>query len=164
VKTIGIDPGLGGAIALHMYDSSVDLVVCHDMPVIKVGNRRRLNIASVVAILREWRTIHGPLDAALEHVSARPRQGVVSAFTFGEGFGALEAALCSAGHRMHLVRPATWKRAMRLGKDKHASRIRATEYWPEQWELFQRTKDDGRAEACLLAAWMRRELNRRNTP
>jgi len=152
MMTIGIDPGLGGAIAA--LDDYHHAVTVEDMPVIKVGTKRRLNIPAVLDIISGFEQCH----VALEHVSAMPHQGVTSCFTFGEGFGVLQTAILASGHSLHLVRPAKWKRAMGLTKDKHHARKMATERWPQQWGLFKRVKDDGRAEACLLAAWMRREL------
>ena len=37
------------------------------------------------------------------------------------------------------------------GKD--ASRMRAMELFPSKAELFKRAKDDGRADAALIAYW-----------
>jgi Holliday junction resolvasome RuvABC endonuclease subunit len=159
VSTIGIDPGLGGALALYHTATTDEWVITYDMPTIKVGRKRHPNVPEIISILEGWAQEYGPLDAALEHVSSSPQMGVTSAFTFGEGFGVLEAAVIAVGHRLHLVRPAAWKRAMRLTADKHAARRAATERWPSQWELFQRVRDDGRAEAAMLAAWMRRETS-----
>jgi crossover junction endodeoxyribonuclease RuvC len=38
-----------------------------------------------------------------------------------------------------------------LSADKNASRQRAIETWPEHVRTFARVRDDGRAEAALLA-------------
>jgi crossover junction endodeoxyribonuclease RuvC len=51
--------------------------------------------------------------------------------------------------------PPTWKRAVGIapGKDgaKDAARSEAIRRWPHQAEFFARVKDDGRAEAALIA-------------
>jgi hypothetical protein len=45
-----------------------------------------------------------------------------------------------------------WKKANGLvKKPKSASRGLAMELWPDAAPLFKRVKDDGRAEACLIA-------------
>jgi hypothetical protein len=51
------------------------------------------------------------------------------------------------------VSPAKWKKALGLSADKGASRRRAIELWPERAQWFARVKDDGRAEAALIAYW-----------
>jgi len=52
-----------------------------------------------------------------------------------------------------LVPPAKWKRDMQLNASKDGSRAKAIQLWPAQAGEFKRVKDDGRAEACLIAKW-----------
>ncbi|MDO8605136.1 MAG: hypothetical protein Q7R40_01240, partial [Phaeospirillum sp.] len=53
--------------------------------------------------------------------------------------------------------PGVWKRTLGLLKaDKAASRARAVELYPEVAGRLTRVKDHGRAEALLLAEWLRR--------
>jgi len=51
--------------------------------------------------------------------------------------------------------PPTWKRIVGIapGKEgsKDAARSEAIRRWPAQAGFFARIKDDGRAEACLIA-------------
>lgn len=49
------------------------------------------------------------------------------------------------------VRPTVWKRALGLGKDKEASRLKAMQLFPSA--DLRRKKDQGRAEALLLAVY-----------
>ena len=49
------------------------------------------------------------------------------------------------------VQPASWKKHFGLNRDKGLSRSLATQRFPEYAKLFARAKDDGRAEAALLA-------------
>lgn len=53
---------------------------------------------------------------------------------------------------LHLAKMETnrWHRAGKLGA-KDAARSKAVQRWPDKAELFKRVKDDGRAEACLIA-------------
>ena len=51
--------------------------------------------------------------------------------------------------------------ALGLSADKGVSRRRAIELWPDHRKAFERVKDDGRAEAALLAWWWwKREAGR----
>ena len=61
--------------------------------------------------------------------------------------------LAGNGVATELVRPAVWKKAARIGKDKGSARKAAQERFPDAADLFARVKDDGRAEAALLARW-----------
>jgi hypothetical protein len=53
------------------------------------------------------------------------------------------------------ITPPSWKRAVSIqpGKDgaKDAARGEAIRRWPAHAAMFARKKDDGRAEACLIA-------------
>lgn len=69
------------------------------------------------------------------------------------GDGIAEGVVAGAGWPLTYVSPAKWKRDLRLSADKGASRRRAIELWPSWAELFARVKDDGRAEAALIAHW-----------
>ena len=80
-----------------------------------------------------------------------PKQGVASTWTFAEGYGVVLGVLGALQVPVRLVTPRTWKEAAGLGKDKNASRQRAVELWPHCSLLFARVKDDGRAEAALIA-------------
>ena len=82
-----------------------------------------------------------------------PKQGVTSSFNFGRSKGVVEGVFAAAGRPIVYVSPGVWKRALGLSKDKGASRRRAIELWPDHTDKFRRAKDDGRAEAALIALW-----------
>ena len=90
-----------------------------------------------------------------ELVGPRPGEGAVGAFGFGRSRGVIEGALAAAGIPVTMVAPPAWKRAAGIapGKDgaKDAARSEAIRRWPSHAELFARKKDDGRAEAALIA-------------
>jgi hypothetical protein len=72
------------------------------------------------------------IHAYLEQVSSSPQMGVVSAFTFGNGFGHLEMALTAAGIPFARIRPQVWQKELGcLTKgDKNVTRKRAQELFP----------------------------------
>jgi hypothetical protein len=74
----------------------------------------------------------GDCHAYLEHVSSSPQMGVVSAFTFGRGYGNLEMALTAAGIPFTRVRPQVWQKELGcLTKgDKNITRKLASELFP----------------------------------
>jgi crossover junction endodeoxyribonuclease RuvC len=78
-----------------------------------------------------------------------PGQGTRSMFTTGYGMGIWVGILATLEFPYTTVRPQVWKRALRLSKDKEASRLRAIQLFPGA--DLRRKKDHGRAEALLLA-------------
>jgi hypothetical protein len=74
----------------------------------------------------------GDCHAYLEQVHSSPQMGVVSAFTFGNGFGHLEMALTAAGIPFTRVRPQVWQKELGcLTKgDKNISKRKAQELFP----------------------------------
>lgn len=140
---VGIDPGQTGAVAAITHDGQ--LLWVEDMPDglsgVAVG-------AWLAELLRHEATL-----AVVEQVGAMPGNGSVSMFKFGTSYGSILGALGALAVPTILVRPAVWKRRLGLTSDKNASRQRATERWPEMADLFRRVKDDGRAEAALIALY-----------
>lgn len=154
--TLGIDPGLRGAIAL--YDGRN--VRIWDMPTVQVkrGAKKKNEVAPalVVQALRESDTLANELGceigrAYVERVSAMPGQGVTSMFSFGRSLGIIEGALAGLAIPYDYLSPGAWKRSMGVRDGKDGSRLRAQELLPAQAQLFARGKDDGRAEAALMA-------------
>jgi crossover junction endodeoxyribonuclease RuvC len=144
---IGIDPGFSGAIAL--YDPDARSLVVHDMPV-SPGTKGRTDL--LLGVLFDLLDVP-PTDAWVESVSAMPNQGVTSMFRFGQTVGAIHMAVAARGHAMRLVSPAKWKRHFCLVKAKGAARGLAAQRFPAEAHLFSRVKDDGRAEAALIALY-----------
>jgi hypothetical protein len=50
---------------------------------------------------------------------------------------------------------------MKINASKDGAREMAMRLWPSKSELFKRKKDDGRAEAALLALYLLRTRNAR---
>lgn len=142
--TIGIDPGLKGAIAL-VGTVLADLVAVFDMPV--AGGAVS---AQLLFELAGWRD-PGYGTVVVEDVHSMPKQGVSSVFSFGRSKGVVEGVFAACRRPIVYVSPAAWKRGLGLGKDKGEARQRACELWPAKAGLFARVRDDGRAEAALIA-------------
>ena len=149
---IGIDPGARGAISI--VDRHKGLVDVIDMPTVevKIGNAMKHRV-SPEAIASELRLYAPTALAFIERVGAMPGQGVSSMFAFGEAYGLVRGVVAGLGIPCTSVTPAVWVKAMRVAQGKDGSRQRAMELFPEHAHLFKRVKDDGRADAALVAAW-----------
>lgn len=150
MRILGLDPGVTGALAL--LDTELSVLAIADMPsvVVTIGKKTQRRTLSETWLAE---TIHQyePDAAWLERVHALPGQGVTSSFSFGLAYGMARGALAAARVPLHLVTPQEWKRHFRLGASKNAARLIAARLFPHQSGLFARVKDDGRAEAALLA-------------
>ena len=145
----GIDPGLSGAISFIDGDK----VEVYDMPTITVTKGKKKVRSVNIPLLHEMLAGMNPKVVVLEQVHAMPGQGVTSMFRFGEAYGIVQAVVACCGYPLELVTPQKWKKAMGLSKDKGASRLLATRYYPDYADKWARAKDDGRAEAVLIARW-----------
>jgi crossover junction endodeoxyribonuclease RuvC len=160
---LGADPGMGGALALFLPDNPPFIVV-EDMPALVLDDKRRMDFWKLAHILGVWTSVYDVKRATVEEVHAIPNyrradgknQGMSSSamFSFGGAFYALQQAIASAGIPMTLIPPATWKAVygLRGGREnKDMSRLKASQIFPGASALWARKKDDGRAEAALLA-------------
>ena len=146
---LGIDPGLNGAIA-WVADTG-HLIRVADMPTIEVHGKKKVSPQMLVSMLED--DAHEIKMAAIEEVGAMPGQGVTSMFNFGYSAGILAGVCAGLLIPMTFYRPAAWKRAAGVPADKGAARLMAQSFWPGSRD-FVRSKDDGRAEAALLARWV----------
>ena len=84
MKIIGIDPGLSGAIAILESNKVLNIF---EMPVMSEGkNKRQLNSAQLVKLLKDNITKNEEVTVVVEQVNAMPGQGVTSMFNFGQTF------------------------------------------------------------------------------
>lgn len=140
----GIDPGASGALAVIDKGRVLDVL---DVP--KVSGE-----VDNVAWARAWVPLLGQADHVwIERVHAMPRQGVTSMFNFGQRYGFVIGLVSALGIPVSYVRPAEWKRKVGVAvkADKAASRIRASELFPDSAALWRRKADEGKAEAALIA-------------
>lgn len=150
---MGIDPGAKGAIAL--YDVEIkNIVAIHDMPTrtqtMATGKIRQRVCGENFRTLVD---LYAPMlrGACIEDVASTPEDGPVGAFSFGFGTGVIHGVLIGLGIEIFLTKPAIWKSLLGLTSNKDLSRERAGKMFPAHVPAFRRKKDDGRAEACLLA-------------
>jgi hypothetical protein len=177
---IGVDPGLEGAIAVirsedpdhpHLFDMPIKQIIRSGEPrnrvdPVEFGNvldcvRANLGFTNEIAVEDIW-----DFGQAM-----RGRGGTVQRgqFSFAEGYGAIKDRAETKGLKVVLVPPQTWMRGVgRIpGQDKELSILRAQQLYPEAPIYTQkqfkngkvkRTYKDGRADALLIAHWLR--LNR----
>ena len=154
---LGIDPGISGALAV--LDENEDIVQIFDMPTLEVvsgkSKKQRVNPQSIVSELRLFKDQR--IEALIEQVNAMPNQGVTSMFSFGRSLGILEGVLAGLDIPYSLVTPSVWKKRMQVNSSKDGARELAMRTWSNKSELFKRKKDDGRAEAALMALYLIRE-------
>jgi crossover junction endodeoxyribonuclease RuvC len=142
----GVDPGASGAIVVLRDGLVAEL---HDMPTgkITVGKtaRDRISPELLGGMVRSLM----PVDVVyIEEVTAMPKQGVSSVFTFGQAHGLVLGAFAALGVRIVRVRPQTWQAAVKSRGD---PRVRALELYPGEVFNLKRVKDAGRADALLIA-------------
>lgn len=141
---MGIDPGISGAIAFYFPDAPGRIAV-DDVPVAG-GEISAPHLASMVRR-------YSPTMAVIEKVSAMPGQGVVSMFNFGRSYGDVRGVIGALNIPLYYVTPGVWKKYFGLSSDKDLSRKLAIQRFPTVAEHFARKKDDGRAEAALIALY-----------
>lgn len=134
---LGIDPGVSGAFAL--FDTAERTVTVQDMPDTTVG------LVDLIAGLPALRicTIEKPYFPKVI--------GVANVAKIATAYGKIIALLSQRGIPINEVRPADWKAALNLGPSKSASRELASQIFPDNADQWARRKDDGRAEAALIA-------------
>jgi hypothetical protein len=141
---IGIDCGYKtGGVALV----GDDWAEVHDLPTYFEGG------VDVLALMDIIKSVEKVDHIYIERQQAMPRQGVVSTFKLGYGFGQISSTCALSKVPFSLVSPAKWKRDLALPKDKDAARRLAQQWFPEQSERLKRKKDEHRAEALLIAKW-----------
>jgi crossover junction endodeoxyribonuclease RuvC len=158
-EIVGIDPGLSGAIAL--FDGK-DLYA-FDMPVLSYSvsggkTRKEINIGKLAAYIRQ---APNNRKAYMEAINGRSSQGGFTEFRFGESYGMAKAVLVLTGTPYELISPQKWKNYFGLKKTKGMttpefktlSRELAMKLFPARADRFKRVKDDGRAEAALIALY-----------
>ena len=151
MKIIGIDPGLSGAIAVLENNKVIKIF---DIPVMSEGkkNKRQLNSALLVNLLKENIQKDEDVTVVVEQVNAMPGQGVTSMFNFGQTFGALKGICAALELPIFFVRPSKWKKHFELiNSSKDASRTKAIEMYPKLSSQLSKKKDVNKSDAILIA-------------
>ena len=151
MKMIGMDPGLSGAIAILENNNVLNIF---DMPVMSEGkkNKRQLNSALLVSLLKENLTSSEEVSVVVEQVNAMPGQGVTSMFNFGQTFGAIKGICAALDLPIFFVRPSKWKKHFELiNSSKDSSRTKAIEMYPKLSMQLSKKKDVNKSDAILIA-------------
>jgi hypothetical protein len=159
--TFGVDPGNSGAIAIVADGEPIRFL---DMPteLRASGKGYIVDGHQLAAMLRgvmiQNRGAH--CFAVIERVGAMrkgegaPTQGASSAFNFGQADGIARGVIRCLGIPLISCEPTQWKRHFGLLKqEKDAARQLVIARYPAMAQHLQRIKDQGRADAALIALW-----------
>lgn len=159
---IGIDPGINGAIAAIFADGTYHV---DSVPSVILNDKRNFDPSAMAALIKKYGCAS---EIFLESVHAMPGNGAVSMFFFGRGFGIWEGVLGALNKKHTLISPQQWKkgypelapvkgdprtRAQIKAAAKKNALILARNIFPKISHLLKREKDDGRAEALLMALY-----------
>lgn len=147
---IGIDPGHGGSLVV-VDMATLHPVAIYDMPLHELRGRTAIDQVALVDLISYHRA--DTRFAIIERVGPAPRQGLASTFRFGEGYGVIQGVLSALNIQFLTVTPQAWKSAIGATADKNQSRELAMKIFPAAAPHLKRVKDDGRAEALLLASY-----------
>jgi crossover junction endodeoxyribonuclease RuvC len=148
---LAIDPGAKGALAF--FNPATGALELVDTPTVEVKRgaktKNEISAQMLAGIIRA----RSPSEAVVEKVGAMPGQGVSSMFQFGRGVGMIEGVLAALEVPVTYVAPQKWQRDVGARAGKDGNRQRAAELFPAYAQSFARAKDDGRADAALMAWW-----------
>jgi len=149
---IGIDPGsVSGALGAVDHDGNY-------LEAFDIEHRDK-HILALVFKSRILSLVDPKVGAeiCMEQVHSMPNQGVSSTFAFGRAVGVISAVCELSRWPVHLVSPRKWKAHFHLSADKNESLDMARYYWPEA--KLKLKKDGNKAEALLIAEYLRHELH-----
>ena len=179
IAFVGIDPGQdpqkpGGIACITQSHMGVPRLEVWDMPLLPKGKGPvRCNEAETVRLLREIdeKALHVVCGLEVQQAAFIPTDRAEvqvmnmtkSSFTKGDHFGFLRAVVLFAlGWQVERLNPRKWKNAMIPGKhkDKPASCRTISELYPGVELVPPRCRNprDGRAEAGLIAEYVRRTV------
>jgi hypothetical protein len=146
---VGIDPGTSknapGAIAFLCGEDYCVYDWCNQSEAIAVLKRIKKTADKCGMII------------AIEKVHSAPGQGISSSFKFGENFGFWQGISMMTGWPVVLVSPQTWQKGL-VPKSTPANRKPsldvARRLFPKADLKYK--KNHGRADALLIADWVRR--------
>ena len=149
---LGIDPGMGGALAIY----STGFTGVYDIP---KSINSGIDAQALASLVERIHLTYPGITAVVERVSSMPRQA--GAFAFGLSTGIIHGCLASHGIPFELVSPSVWKPKMGLARypdetyaqNKTRARMLAMQLFPGLVSRLKRVRDDGRAEALLMAVY-----------
>jgi crossover junction endodeoxyribonuclease RuvC len=157
---VGIDPGVTGAIGM-VCGKKAGAVDIPTFTAVRSGKTKKGNDKTKTEFdlpsIAELFDVLGKVPnraVALERQLIMPGERAYTAFRVGYGYGIWPLFLAALGFQVEEVMPSKWKKEMGLGKDKGMSRKKAMSLFPKV--PLGLVKDHNRAEALLLAEWLRR--------
>ena len=149
MKYIGIDVGKGGAVAVI----NGLLMNVYPTPVLN----KEYDINRMYGLLKLCIMGDEEVFCVMEMATAMPKQGSVSMFTFGKGYGIWLGLLSALEIKYQIVHPRTWTKHLfegAPGKDKERGVLLAQRLFPI-WQPRLK-KDWLLADAILLATYAQR--------
>tara|TARA_B100000424_G_C22925582_1_gene492450 strand:+ start:1327 stop:1827 length:501 start_codon:yes stop_codon:yes gene_type:complete len=144
----GIDPGLNGGVSF--LDSNMKLHA-EKAPTFQftVGKKKKtvLDMWTLIAMIDDYKIDH----VYIESQQAMPKQGVSSTFKTGFGYGLYIGILVCKRLSYTEVSSRTWKPMVNCPADKDASRMRASQLFPNYSNLWTLKNQDGIAESAMIA-------------
>ena len=117
--TIGVDPGLGGAVAALLGDTPI----VWPTPIILSKVRKRtktkgmhdvaqknFDLEGMLKLLRQFQVSNSSVVFAIEKVGVMGHDSKVAAFSFGEGYGYWKMAAVACGFKLIEISPQEWKK------------------------------------------------------
>lgn len=143
---IGLDPGKAGGFAAILDGCLIDHFL--------------MDREQILKSIRTYNKWGNRMRCCLEKVHAMPKQGSVSMFNFGEGYGWLKGVLDACEIPYQEISPQIWKKEYSLNSDKNQSIEVCRQLFPDARLVApgHRTPSDGIAEAILMAEYARRKL------
>lgn len=139
-RLCGVDPGLSGAAAL-----------LEDGALLDVFDFTAADGRLIAGPIADWMKDRQVQRVVIEGVHSMPGQGVSTTFKFGRAFGTVEGIAMALDLPLTQIAPHHWKKIVGVTSDKASARALAGRLWPARRAWFERVKDDGRAEAALIA-------------
>lgn len=162
MNVLAIDPGVTGAIAQLRPGWAEPNII--DLPTAKrETGRTRIHGANLLRELEALLTPGEQTIIGVEYIHAMPISGSVGVFSQGNVTGTIEGILdVLQDGRPYIetrsVQPSAWKKHFGLiKKSKEDARQKASVIFGQP-EFLQRKKDHNRAEAALIALFLRDQL------
>lgn len=136
MKIIGIDPGKTGAICRLEVQENLTAIMMPKIeklqlcPVVEVKKKKEYDINGMRGLLFHPEK---PDEVWIEKTHAMPKQGGVSMFSSGKGYGIWLGLIAGLWIRVNEVAPQTWKKfwLKDMPKDKNSSVLRVQQLFPD---------------------------------
>jgi hypothetical protein len=156
---IGIDPGMSGGLSCVSTDLAEAVIMpTHSKDEVKTWGSP-LDFHAIFLTLQRWQRQHPGVRVTIEKAQSMPKQGIVSAFNYGAGYGGLLCVLQALTLEYRLVRPTVWKKGL-LGDENTVGKAGSIAFALETYPALDlrrtprcTTYHDGMADALCLATY-----------